>query len=79
MEKKKFNELLESIKQGGKILKGKRKTSQEEKELLKSYDNGELKSIRRWEMNKETSVKLFEKKLVRSHWNEEKKMVFLYC
>jgi hypothetical protein len=23
-------------------------------------------------MNKETSVKFFEKKLVRSHWNEEK-------
>ncbi|MDR3665477.1 MAG: hypothetical protein P4L35_01420 [Ignavibacteriaceae bacterium] len=40
MEKKKFNELLESIKQGGKILKGKGETSQEEKELLKSYDVG---------------------------------------
>jgi hypothetical protein len=27
MEKKKFNALLESIQQGGKILKGKRKTN----------------------------------------------------
>ena len=29
MEKRKFNELLKSIKQGGKILKGKRKASRE--------------------------------------------------
>ena len=29
MGKKKFNELLESIKQAGKILKGKRKPSRE--------------------------------------------------
>jgi hypothetical protein len=52
MEKKKFNELLDSIKQGGKILKGKRKTSQEEKELLKSYDKGEWKSTKDLEKKK---------------------------
>ena len=52
MEKKKFNELLVSIKQGGKILKEKRKASQEEKELLKSYDNGEWKSTKDFEKKK---------------------------
>ena len=52
MEKKKFNELLESIKQGGKLLRGKRKTSQNEKELLKSYDKGEWKSTNDLEKKK---------------------------
>jgi hypothetical protein len=44
MKKEMFNELLNSMKQAGKIFKGKRKTSQEEKEHLKSYNNGEWKS-----------------------------------
>ena len=52
MEKKKFNKSLESIKQGGKILKSKQKTSQEEKELLKSYRNGEWKSTNDLEKKK---------------------------
>jgi hypothetical protein len=52
MKKEMFNELLKSIKQGGKILKEKRKASQEEKELLKSYDNGEWKSIKDFEKKK---------------------------
>lgn len=52
MKQEMFDELLKSIKQGGKILKGKRKTSQEEKELLKSYDNGEWKSTKDFEKKK---------------------------
>ena len=52
MKKEIFKELLKSIKQGGKILRGKRKTSQEEKELLKSYDKGEWKSSKDFEKSK---------------------------
>jgi hypothetical protein len=73
MKEKMFNELLGSIKQGGKLLKkikyanekirkveivkdflpspeelvfNKMKLNKEEKELLKSYDIGELKTIK---------------------------------
>jgi hypothetical protein len=52
MKEKMFNELLKSIKQGGKILMGKIKPNRKEKELLKSYDNGEWKSTKDLEKKK---------------------------
>jgi hypothetical protein len=52
MKEEIFNELLKSIKQCGKKLKGKRKVTPEEKEFLKSYDNGEWKSTKDFEKKK---------------------------